>query len=149
MGVLRQLTYDECLQRLAAGGVGRVAITRHALPAIVPVNFVASGAAIFFRTEPGGMLAHGCDGTVVAFEIDGVEPDGSAGWSVLVVGTARLLDGSDAVRAVEAGVRSAVTAARDQFVAITLGEVSGREVVEAPALADSGLWSRPSRDVTH
>lgn len=132
MGVLRQLSYDECVRRLDAGGVGRVAVTEHALPAIVPVNFVMSGAGILFRTEPGGMLAHGCDGTIVAFEIDGVEADGSGGWSVLVVGTARLLHGSDAVRAVEAGLRSAIGADRDQFVAISLGQVSGREVVDVP-----------------
>lgn len=132
MGALRQLTYDECVHRLAAGGVGRVAITEHALPAIVPVNFVMSSAGILFRTDPGGMLAHGCDGTVVAFEIDAIDPDGAGGWSVLVVGTARLLDGSDALRAIEIGLRSAVTADRRQFVAISLGQVSGREVVDAP-----------------
>lgn len=129
------MTYDECLRRLDAGGIGRVAITRHALPAIVPVNFVTSGAGILFRTEPGGMLAHGCDGSVVAFEIDGTDPGGSAGWSVLVIGTARLLRGSDAVRAVEAGLCSAVAADRDQFVAISLGQLSGREIVDALSAA--------------
>lgn len=135
MGVLRELTYDECLRRLDGGGVGRVAITEHALPAIVPVNFVKSGTSIVFRTEPGGMLAHGCDGAVVAFEIDEIEPDGTGGWSVLVVGTAHLLDGSDAVRAIEAGLASAVTPDRNQFVAVSLGQVSGREVVNQSTAA--------------
>lgn len=123
MGALQTLTYDECLRRLDAGGVGRVAITEHALPAIVPVNFVRSGLRIVFRTEPGGMLAHGCDRTVVAFEIDGVDPSGRAGWSVLVVGPAELVDDDDAA------VASAVHGRDGQLVAIRLTQVSGREVV--------------------
>ena len=149
VGVLRSLTYDECLSRLDAGGVGRVAITEHALPAIVPVNFVKSGASILFRTEPGGMLAHGCDGTVVAFEIDNVEPDGGAGWSVLVVGTAHLLDGSGAVRAVEAGLASAVASGRTQFVAISLGQVSGRELVEDPLAGNADIDAGVTRAVVN
>lgn len=137
MGVLRPLSYDECLHRLSAGGVGRVAITEHALPAIVPVNFVTFGASILFRTDRGGMLAHGCDQTIVAFEIDCIAIDGTGGWSVLVVGMARLLDGSEAVRAIEAGLMSALSEDRDQFVAISIGQVSGREVVRIDDLAES------------
>lgn len=133
MGVLRPLSYDECLRRLDAGGVGRVAITRHALPAILPVNYVRRGANIVFRTEPGGMLSHGCDGKVVAFEIDGIDPGGRAGWSVLVVGTASIVDGDADVQAAGTELSSAVTAGREQFVAITVGQVSGREVVDEPA----------------
>jgi nitroimidazol reductase NimA-like FMN-containing flavoprotein (pyridoxamine 5'-phosphate oxidase superfamily) len=152
VGVLRELTYDDCLRRLDAGGVGRVAITEHALPAIVPVNFVRSGPRILFRTGPDGMLAHGCDGTVVAFEIDGVDPDGAAGWSVLVVGTARLLDvrnGDDADAADRAGLTSAVSTGRDQYVAVSLGQVSGREVLTRAhnRPAKTGLWSQVNEDV--
>lgn len=123
VGSLRTLTYDECLRRLDAGTVGRVAITEHAMPAIVPVNFVRSGDRILFRTDPDGMLAHGCDRTVVAFEIDGVDPGGRAGWSVLVVGSAELVKG---------GLTDVASAVRDrdgQLVAINLTQVSGREVV--------------------
>jgi len=137
VGVLQQLTYDECLRRLDAGGIGRVAITQHAMPAIVPVNFVTCGESILFRTEPGGMLAHGCDGKVVAFEIDGIDSDGRAGWSVLVVGTASILVGGAAQHAAETDLLSALTAGRDQFVAITVGQVSGREVVDQPAPASA------------
>jgi len=135
MGVLRQLTYDECVRRLDAGSIGRVAITEHAMPAILPVNYVRSGARILFRTEPGGTLARGCNGSVVAFEIDGVGREGAAGWSVLVVGTASLLDHDLADVAGLAALTSAVSAGRDQFVAVTLGQVSGREVVAESCVA--------------
>jgi nitroimidazol reductase NimA-like FMN-containing flavoprotein (pyridoxamine 5'-phosphate oxidase superfamily) len=159
--MLRPLTYDECLRRLDAGGVGRVAITRHAMPAVLPVNFVRRESCIVFRTDPDGMLAHGCDSKVVAFEIDGIDVSGRAGWSVLVVGTASLLTGGAAADAAGCGLSSAVTAGHDQFVAITIGQVSGPEVVDQPRSAPSlsgctrrveaspgkGLWSRPERDV--
>jgi nitroimidazol reductase NimA-like FMN-containing flavoprotein (pyridoxamine 5'-phosphate oxidase superfamily) len=127
----RPLTWEQCLDRLATATVGRIAVTHRALPAIVPVNFVLSGSRILFRTEPGGMLANACKGNVVAFEVDDVGPDGRSGWSVLVVGLAELLDGSAALRATEAGLVSAAGPGRDQFVAITIGQLTGREISEA------------------
>jgi nitroimidazol reductase NimA-like FMN-containing flavoprotein (pyridoxamine 5'-phosphate oxidase superfamily) len=115
----QSLTWDECLDRLHIGSVGRIAVTHRALPAIVPVNYVLSGSRVVFRTEPGGMLARACAGTVVAFEVDELDPEGRSGWSVLVVGQAELLDGSAALRAAEGS-------GRDQFVAISIGQLSGR-----------------------
>ena len=117
----------ECLRRLRSASVGRVAVTHRALPVIVPVNYAVAGNAVIFRTETGGMLAHACDNTVIAFEVDDVA-DGRSGWSVLVVGVAELLAGSAAVRALETGLVSAMGDGRDQFVAVRIGEVSGREV---------------------
>lgn len=126
------LSHEQCIGRLQAGTIGRVAVSSRALPAIVPVNYVLAGRSVLFRTEPGGMLARGCDGTVVAFEIDDLAVDGRSGWSVLVVGIASLLDGSAAVRAVETGLVSAAGEGRDQFVAITIGTISGRVVERDP-----------------
>lgn len=123
---LLALNHDECLRRLGMTSIGRVAVTSKALPAVVPVNYVLTGNTIVFRTEPDGMLAHACDGTVVAFEIDDLADDGQTGWSVLVVGVAELLDGSAALRALETGLVSAAGSGRDQFVAIRIGTVTGR-----------------------
>jgi uncharacterized protein len=120
------LTWEECVARLESSTVGRIAVTHRALPAIVPVNFAMSGSRVIFRTEPGGMLASACAGAVVAFEVDDVSPDGRRGWSVLLVGMAELLEGSAAVRANETGLVAAVGGGRDQFVAITIGQLSGR-----------------------
>jgi nitroimidazol reductase NimA-like FMN-containing flavoprotein (pyridoxamine 5'-phosphate oxidase superfamily) len=122
----QSLTWDECLDRLRVGSIGRIAVTHRALPAIVPVNYVLSGSRVMFRTEPGGMLARACAGTVVAFEVDELDPEGRSGWSVLVVGQAELLDGSAALRAAESGLVAAVGSGRDQFVAISIGQLSGR-----------------------
>ena len=120
------LTWEECLDRLRAGTIGRIAVTHRALPAIVPVNYAVSGSRVVFRTEPGGMLARACAGSVVAFEVDELDSTGRSGWSVLVVGLAELLEGSAALRAAETGLSAAVGEGRDQFVAITIGQLSGR-----------------------
>jgi uncharacterized protein len=122
----QSLSWDECLDRLHSSSVGRIAVTHRALPAIVPVNYVVAGSRVIFRTETDGMLARACAGSVVAFEADDVGPEGQSGWSVLVVGLAELLEGSAAVRASEAGLVAAVGGGRDQFVAITIGQLSGR-----------------------
>lgn len=122
------LTRDECLDRLRSASVGRIAVTHRALPAIVPVNYAMNGSRVLFRTERDGMLARACAGSVVAFEIDELDPAGHGGWSVLVVGMAELLEGSAAVRAAETGLFSAVGPGRDQFVAITVGQLTGRQI---------------------
>ena len=73
-----------------------------------------------------GRVAHACDGNVVAFEVDDVARDGSGGWSVLVVGVAGLLAGSEALRAFELNLASAIGDDRDQFVRIDIGRMTGR-----------------------
>jgi uncharacterized protein len=132
----RPLTWDNCLTRLRSSTIGRIAVTHRALPAIVPVNYVLSGSRVIFRTEPGGMLARACADSVVAFEVDELEPDGRSGWSVLAVGMAELLEGSAAVRAAETGLAAAVGGGRDQFVAIAIGQLSGR-VIDSVQVASS------------
>lgn len=125
---LRELSRDECLARLRTARVGRVAVTHHALPAIVPVNFVVD-RGILFRTSSDGMLDHACRGQVVAFEVDDLADDGCSGWSVLVVGVADSVDGSDELRAIRSGLVSARGDLTDRFVRVSMTEVTGREIV--------------------
>ena len=128
------LSQTECLAKLANHSIGRIAVTSRALPAIIPVNYALTGrTTIVFRTEPGGMLARATDSTVVAFEVDELARDGRSGWSVLVVGVAHHIDGSDLVRAVASRVSSAAGEGRNQFVAISIGQLSGRVVEPAAA----------------
>ena len=136
------LTRDECLARLASHSIGRIAVTSKALPAIIPVNYALTGrTTIVFRTAHGGMLANATDNTVVAFEVDELARDGRSGWSVLVVGVAHHVEGSDLVRALATRVSSAVGEGRDQFVAITIGQMSGRVVEPIGAAGSSGFFS--------
>ena len=97
---------------------------------------------IVFRTAKDGMLARACDGAVVAFEVDEMAPDGQSGWSVLVVGMARLLEGSRAVRATELTLVSAPGADEGAFVSISFGRLTGRVIDGADA--SSRLAHRPT-----
>lgn len=126
---LRELSRDECLQMLQAHSVGRIAVTHQALPVIIPVNYVVDGNTIVFRTRREGILGRACRSAVVAFEIDDIADDGQSGSSVVVVGVADLLDSSEQLRLLHSGPASALADQADQFVRITPGTVTGRQVL--------------------
>ena len=83
---LELLTEEECLDLLAAGGVGRVGATIAALPVIMPVNYAFVDGEILFRTGEGTKLSAATQRAVVAFEVDTYDAHSASGWSVLVVG---------------------------------------------------------------
>lgn len=128
----RRLNRNECLDHLATRSVGRVAVTIHALPAIIPVNYGMLGDAVVFRTESDGPLARACANAVVAFEVDEVAPDGSGGWSVLVVGVADQLSPSAELRANRLALVSTGAGGRSEFVAITGAQITGRRIRAVP-----------------
>ena len=137
-GYLEVMSDEDCRALLAAGRVGRVAVTADALPVIAPVNYVVDGSTIVFRTKRDGMLARACDDAVIAFEVDELAADGSGGWSVNVVGIASLVSDSEHVRALALGVVSAAGDERDQFVRMRLGLIHGRRITRA-GVADPAL----------
>lgn len=87
-GWLEELSRPECLRLLGTVPLGRVGLSVGALPVVLPVNFCLVEETIVFKTVPGTKLDAATAGAVVAFEADGYEPDGSAGWSVMVQGVA-------------------------------------------------------------
>lgn len=88
----RELDRQECLRLLAKVPVGRIVHTRHALPAVLPVNFsLADDGAVLLRTAAGSELVRAVDGTVVAFEADQVDAATQSGWSVIVTGPAAVI----------------------------------------------------------
>jgi nitroimidazol reductase NimA-like FMN-containing flavoprotein (pyridoxamine 5'-phosphate oxidase superfamily) len=131
-GNVQVLTDEQCMARLSLRRIGRVSVTKEALPVIVPVNFVMDGANVVFRTHPHGLLAHACDSNVIAFEVDDFSIEADAGWSVLVVGVARLLRASEHVHALTFGLATAAGDDCNQFVQLRIERISGREIASAP-----------------
>jgi uncharacterized protein len=127
---LDEISGDECHRLLARAHVGRVAIHRAALPAIFPVNFVLTPEGIVFRTRHGSTLASATNGTVVAFEVDDVDPMAHGGWSVMVVGVATAINEEPELTAARAlPLRSwAADGEADRYVRIALDLVSGRRI---------------------
>lgn len=88
---LELLTESECLDLLATENVGRVGVSVSALPAIFPVNYLLDGGDIVFRTGEGTKLRAAADRAVVGFEVDHFDAATGDGWSVLIVGLARIV----------------------------------------------------------
>lgn len=96
---MRELDRAESLRRLAGVPMGRVVFTWQALPAIRPVNHVVDGDEVIIRTHLGAaLLEAGKAGMVVAYEADELDAAARSGWSVVVVGAARLAEPAEAAR---------------------------------------------------
>ena len=80
------LDRDRCLELLASGNVGRVAVIAGREPVIFPVNYALHDGNILFRTATGTKLQSVVWGTRVSFEIDDLDPIEREGWSVAAVG---------------------------------------------------------------
>lgn len=126
---LVELGPDECWELLGARGVGRVAVTTHEGPAILPVDYVVTGAEVAFRTSSEPLPGRAAGGEV-AFEADRVDEAFGQGWSVLLVGAARAVTEPGAVRALEERAPTApwAGAGRDLWTALAPTRVSGRRV---------------------
>lgn len=85
---LEILSRQECLRLLKGWPVGRVGVTRHALPMVLPVTYRLSGEDIFFATGTGSKSLAVAHRDVIAFEVDQIDPETKTGWSVLAVGVA-------------------------------------------------------------
>ncbi|MET1021893.1 MAG: pyridoxamine 5'-phosphate oxidase family protein [Arthrobacter sp.] len=104
---------------------GRLVVLVGGEPDIFPVNYVVSGRKLYLRTAPGNKLAELTINAKVLFETDGILSDEA--WSVVLRGTARVLDQSADIAAVEdLGLRSWVPTLKDFYVEIEPTNISGR-----------------------
>lgn len=136
-GLLQEISYDECLRLLATQPVGRLAVARgEDGPLVVPVNFALDGDEILFRTGLGSKL-NLARGARVSFQVDAVDLLRHTGWSVLVTGRAYEATGWQIDRR---GLVAWAGAAKDHWVRIVIGEVSGRRISpgELPPLDGRG-----------
>jgi nitroimidazol reductase NimA-like FMN-containing flavoprotein (pyridoxamine 5'-phosphate oxidase superfamily) len=129
------MTAEECRVKLLAGRVGRVAVTKAALPVIAPVNYVVDGDSVLFRTRSDSVIADSCDGSVIAFEVDEVTGDGSSGWSVNVVGIASVVPADEEPAAARRDLVSAVGDGLDRCVRLRIGLLTGRRIDAVPLAA--------------
>jgi nitroimidazol reductase NimA-like FMN-containing flavoprotein (pyridoxamine 5'-phosphate oxidase superfamily) len=78
--VIRELDERECWAYLQQHDLGRVAVAAGGDIGIYPVNYLADGGRIGFRTDPGAKLFELMLNSRVAFEADGQSED--TAWSV-------------------------------------------------------------------
>ena len=141
--VVELLNEAECQRLIAAGGVGRIGYTGRLGPTVLPVNYVLHEGTIVFRTGQHSPLGEDLRTGIehaeskVAFEIDELSPATREGWSVLVQGSAHLVD-SEAERAsiVGLGVEPWAGGEKELFVRVIPTRITGRRIRRAgPAAA--------------
>ena len=126
---LATLSEAEALTLLGTQEVGRLVYTRRALPAIIPVNYALRAGAIWIWTASSSSMAQAVRASVVAFEVDQLDPATRAGWSVTVIGVARIIhDPSEIERARREGPEPWAAGRTEHLIKIPLQLVSGRRL---------------------
>lgn len=121
---------EDCFALLGRGTIGRVGVTMGSIPVVLPVNYHFADGAIHFRTGEGTKLKAASQNTVVAFQVDEIDPTYHAGWSVLAVGVARLVEEHHALTWVSRmPLRAWAPGEREHFVRIVPEFISGRRIL--------------------
>jgi nitroimidazol reductase NimA-like FMN-containing flavoprotein (pyridoxamine 5'-phosphate oxidase superfamily) len=125
-----ELDRQECMRLLTKVAVGRVVYTRHALPAVLPVNFrLDTDSSVVLRTSTDSDLVRAIDGVVVAFEADEFDAETRSGWSVVVTGRATAVTEADEhARLSQVGPTSWMPLRNAAFVRIESEMVTGRDL---------------------
>lgn len=131
---LVELSREECLALLADADFGRVAVTTRLdlAPVIRPVNyrFDVPSQSIVFRTLEGSKSRVLSRARRAAFEIDGYDTDGQAGWSVIVLGIVEpVTQAAEIDRLSGLAVAGWPPLARARWMRIRARTVSGRRLV--------------------
>ena len=135
---LEILDEAECLELLKCQRVGRIAVSVAALPAIFPVNYLLVDGDVAFLTGDGMKANAAIAGNVVGFEVDQVDSDRHTGWSVLVVGRARIVPEQERRTMGDLHLSPWAGGTRTHLVRIRPEFISGRRI------SDSPTWSPAS-----
>lgn len=125
------LSEEDCWDLLRAHPLGRIATSVGGVVDIFPVNYYTDGSSILFRTAPGSKLIELTVNDEVAFELDGYTEQ--IAWSVIVKGTARVLDRDSEVDEAESlPLNSWIPTMKSAYVRITPHNISGRRFQRGP-----------------
>ncbi len=135
--LLEVLDRRACLELLAQGVIGRLAIVVTGAPRIMPVNYVLDDEEIVFRSGPGSKLAAAERGPA-CFEIDSFDRSTRTGWSVVASGrleeiTPHQSAALDAARHLR--IDPWAGGAKSHWMRLIPSRITGRRIVEHAAPA--------------
>jgi nitroimidazol reductase NimA-like FMN-containing flavoprotein (pyridoxamine 5'-phosphate oxidase superfamily) len=135
-----ELSREECLDLLAVGGVGRLAVNvGGSAPAIRPINYLFDerSQSIVFRSDYGSKLFGLITSRKAAFEVDAIHSATRSGWSVIVIGVAEeIRDPFELRRLARAGLEPWAAGPKAHWLRIRTQLVTGRRIeAEAPRAA--------------
>lgn len=126
---MEHLSLETCWELLKTTPVGRVVVMVDGAPEIYPVNHVVDDGSVAFRSAPGSKLRGLDQFPMTCFEVDVIDPDLHAGWSVMVKGRAADVTASDQRSRLTSLPLTLWTAgAKDHWVRIRPTEVTGRRI---------------------
>lgn len=126
-GPVAVLTIEQCWSLLATERLGRLIVSVGDQIDVFPVNYLADSNRILFRTAEGTKLAELTIHSSVVFEVDHIGD--TAGWSVVVHGTARTLSTSAEVAAAEQlDLQSWIPTTKNNIVEISPTGITGRHL---------------------
>ncbi|MDQ6818516.1 MAG: pyridoxamine 5'-phosphate oxidase family protein [Actinomycetota bacterium] len=128
-----ELDQPECLRLLAATDVGRivVSVTEWDHPVIRPVNYVFDepSQSVLIRAALGSKLHALLRSAKAAFEIDGIDPAGRTGWSVIVLGVCQEITNTTELRRIEGlGLDPWAPGHKGHWIRIRANTVTGRRI---------------------
>ncbi|PJK21462.1 pyridoxamine 5'-phosphate oxidase family protein [Mycolicibacterium goodii] len=119
------LSEEESWRLLTSVPIGRFVTTIGTRLEIFPVNFAVQDRTVLFRTAEGTKLITAIMSDRVLFEADGHTV--TDGWSVILRGTAELLQTAEDIAVAErTQLMSWTSPAKRRYVRITPKEISGR-----------------------
>jgi nitroimidazol reductase NimA-like FMN-containing flavoprotein (pyridoxamine 5'-phosphate oxidase superfamily) len=129
-GIPFELTAEECLERLRAGSVGRIAFLTPGGIRIVPVNYSVAGERIVLRTSPYSELGSYAANAQAAFEVDRIDEETRSGWSVVATGRLRrVTDGQEIERIrPDADPEPWAAGSRTLYLCLDWRDLSGRRL---------------------
>lgn len=130
-GAAAGLTRAECLRLMSTAAVGRIVFTEQALPAVAPVGFAVDGEDVVIPVPRGSRLVAATRDAIVAFQTDDLGVAGRAGWTVTVVGRARVV--RDPGEGARAALRPWTAGTGAQFILVSCQRVSGQRVADVLA----------------
>ncbi len=140
---LIELDRAQALGLLARASFGRVVFTIGGLPTVRPLNHVVVDEEVIVHTRGETAFAKSvlkAGGLVVAYQADEIDPHGRLGWSVVVSGTAYVVDDPSRAKRLARQVRTWIDHPVDTVIAIKPQVVSGFRLtfpkLSTPAAAD-------------
>jgi nitroimidazol reductase NimA-like FMN-containing flavoprotein (pyridoxamine 5'-phosphate oxidase superfamily) len=135
---LEELPLEECVMLLAGSALGRLGVVVDGTPEIFPVNHTVDPVTgcIVFPTNHRTKFQAALHWPTVAFEVDGLEPDGRSGWSVMVIGHAEeVTDLGEQVRAAAHRFVLWGTGPHTVWLRIVPERITGRRISAVPTAA--------------
>ncbi|MFF3575071.1 pyridoxamine 5'-phosphate oxidase family protein [Nocardia jiangxiensis] len=129
-----ELDLHECLALLAEVALGRVVYTRDALPAARPVDHVVRDGEIIIGAGASPWLTdmvRARGKSVLGYQADEIDQHSHRGWTVLVIGYARIINDPDRLALYAPLVRSWTRTVNDALIVIEPDLVTGMRLAES------------------